>query len=39
MKTLVCFLEESSARAMLEGIFPRLIDQQIIVRYIVFEGK
>jgi len=39
MKTLVFFLEEPSAKAMLEGIMPRILPQQWLVRYIVFQGK
>lgn len=39
MKTLVIFLEEPSAKAMLEGLLPRLLPVGIAVRYIVFEGK
>ena len=39
MTELVCLLEEPSARAMLEGILPRILPASIAVRYIVFEGK
>ncbi len=39
MKSLVFFLEEPSARAMLEGLLPRLLPDGWLVRYIVFEGK
>ena len=39
MKTLVFFLEEPSAQRMLEGVLPRLISQDIMVRYVVFQGK
>ena len=39
MKTLVCFLEEPSAREMLNGILPRLLPEGIVCKYIVFEGK
>lgn len=39
MTELVFFLEEPSARAMLEGVIPRLLGDQITVRYVVFEGK
>ncbi len=38
MTTLVFCLEEPSAKAMLEGIIPRLYPD-VEVRYIVFEGK
>lgn len=36
---LVFFLEEPSARAMLEGILPRLLPEQIALQFVVFEGK
>jgi len=36
---LVCLLEEPSAKEMLEGVLPRLLDEGITVKYIVFEGK
>lgn len=39
MTTLVCFLEEASAKAFLEGVFPRLLHDGISVQYVVFEGK
>jgi len=41
MSELVFFLEEESAKALLEQIFPRLIPQgsQVYARFIVFEGK
>ncbi|MBD2139129.1 DUF4276 family protein [Anabaena sp. FACHB-1237] len=40
MKELVFLLEEPSAKAMIEGILPSLIlESNIVVRYIVFEGK
>jgi hypothetical protein len=39
MTTLVCFLEEQSAKAMLEGVLPRILPGNVDVRYIVFEGK
>lgn len=39
MTTLAFFLEEESARHMLEGLLPRLLPQGVQVRYIVFEGK
>jgi hypothetical protein len=38
-KTLVFCLEEPSAKAMLEGILPRLLPEQIEARFIIFEGK
>jgi len=39
MKELVFFLEEPSAKAMIEGLLPKMSDIEIPVRYIVFEGK
>jgi hypothetical protein len=41
MRELVFFLEEESARVLLESLFPRLIPKghQIRPRFIVFEGK
>lgn len=39
MRTLVFFLEEPSAKEMLEGILPRMLSQEIDVRYIIFKGK
>jgi hypothetical protein len=39
MKTLVFCLEEPSAKAMLEGVLPRLLPDGFEPHYIVFEGK
>ncbi len=39
MKTIVFFLEEPSAREMLEGVLPRLLPDNIQIRYLVFKGK
>lgn len=39
MKTLVICLEEPSAKAMLEGVLPRILPESVQVRFIVFEGK
>ena len=39
MTQLVFFLEEPSARAMLENFLPRILPDNIAVRYVVFEGK
>jgi hypothetical protein len=39
MKTLVCFLEEKSAREMLNGVLPRVLPKDVNVKFIVFEGK
>lgn len=39
MKTIVFFLEEPSAREMLAGILPRILPDNIHIRYVVFQGK
>lgn len=39
MSTLVCLLEEPSAREMLQGVPPRILPSGCHVRYIVFQGK
>lgn len=39
MNELVFMLEEPSARAMLEGLLPRIGINLPTVRYVVFEGK
>lgn len=41
MSDLVFFLEEASARVLLEGIWPRLVapDRNVNPQYRVFEGK
>lgn len=40
MITLVLFLEEPSAKALLEGLLPRLLPMRdISLRFVVFEGK
>ena len=36
---LAFFLEELSAREMLQGFLPRILPSQVAVRYVVFEGK
>ena len=36
---LVFFLEERSAKMMLRGLLPRLLDSEINEYYVVFEGK
>lgn len=33
------FLEELSAREMLNGLLPRILPPQVTIRYVVFEGK
>ena len=39
MKTIVFFLEEPSAREMLTGVLPRILPDNIQIRYFVFQGK
>jgi hypothetical protein len=39
MTTLVFFLEEPSAREMLEGLLPRVLPRETSVQYLVFQGK
>ncbi len=39
MREVVFFLEEPSARAMLEGFLPKIMSDSIRCRFIVFEGK
>lgn len=39
MNELVFMLEEPSARAMLEGLLPKVLPIEIVPRYVVFEGK
>ena len=39
MSEIVFFLEEASARAMLEGLLPRVLPEAPPVRYVVFDGK
>lgn len=39
MINLVCLLEEPSAEEMLKGVFPRLLPDDIFVKFIVFDGK
>lgn len=39
MTALVFLLEEPSARAMLEGVLPRLLPPGLEVVFMVFEGK
>lgn len=39
MRTMVFFLEEPSAREMLEGILPRILPSDIFYRCLVFQGK
>ena len=39
MKELVFLLEEDSAKALLLGVLPRILDPQVRPRLMVFEGK
>jgi hypothetical protein len=39
MKHLVLFLEEASAKAAFEGLLPRFLPEDVVVQYVVFEGK
>lgn len=39
MSELVFMLEEASAKAMLEGLLPKLLPAGIVSRFVVFEGK
>jgi hypothetical protein len=39
MRELVFFLEEQSAKEMLDGLLPRILDDSICYRAIHFEGK
>lgn len=39
MRTLVCLLEEPSAREMLKAVLPKILPNDVDVKYIVFEGK
>jgi hypothetical protein len=39
MRELVFLLEEESAKAMIEGLVPRLVPADILVRCVPFEGK
>ena len=39
ISTIVFFLEEPSAKEMLQGLLPKLIPDRITPRYVIFEGK
>lgn len=39
MRTIVFFLEEPSAKAMLEGILPKFLAEDVTPHYVIFEGK
>lgn len=39
MSEIVFFLEEPSAEAMLRGLLPKILPDDLVRRYVVFEGK
>ena len=39
MTTLVFFIEEPSAKELLLGLLPKLLPEDIVPKYIIFEGK
>lgn len=39
MMTLVFFLEEPSAKEMLQGLLPKILPEHIVPRFIIFQGK
>lgn len=39
MKCVVFFLEEPSAKDLLQGLLPKLLSRDVDVRYLVFKGK
>lgn len=39
VKAIVFFLEEPSAKEMLQGLLPRLLPCGVAVRYVTFQGK
>jgi hypothetical protein len=39
MKTLVFCLEEPSAKAMLQGVLPGILPEDIVTKYMIFQGK
>lgn len=39
MTTVVFLLEEPSARELLQGLLPRLLPEEVVVQYMIFEGK
>lgn len=39
MSELIFMLEEPSARAVLEGLLPKVLPAEVVPRYVVFEGK
>jgi hypothetical protein len=39
MLNFVCMLEEPSAKEMLKAVLPKILPENVVVRYMVFEGK
>lgn len=39
MMYMVFFLEEPSAREMLRGVLPKILPEEIVAQFVVFEGK
>ncbi|WP_289021050.1 DUF4276 family protein [Desulfobacter postgatei] len=39
MRTFVFFLEEPSAKEMLQGVLPRILPAGISIRFVIFQGK
>jgi hypothetical protein len=39
MRSIVFFLEEPSAKEMLTGVLPRILPENVQIKYIVFQGK
>lgn len=39
MICLTCILEEPSAKEMLKSILPRILPEDVIFRFVIFEGK
>lgn len=39
MKTIIFFLEEPSAKVMLQGLLPRILPDGVQCHFVVFEGK
>ncbi len=39
MTRIVFFLEEPSAKEMLKGVLPKILPDDMILQYVVFEGK
>jgi len=39
VKTIIFFLEELSAKVMLQGLLPRILPDEVRCHFVVFEGK